>query len=913
MIGIYERPISIGTPMFSNAQFRQCSSPFDGFTPLTVHFLRDLYLASKPDPKKRFEAAIAEAASTGPWAASYEVAPAETVQAVEQALVALMQSTATLRVEAVDPSRLDPASRVHRHLTALVDLWRSLGDLLPADLTVLRHVIESRAEDAVERIELIVDPDEPSLCAAGRTVLDTLHRHHGRPADIDARIAAMREEARTCRAEAETLLGHLQRSLLSPNAGQCAADATLRVFGVRDAALEAEVAAGMAQSWLNASSGLAPADIGILIADADLYGPFLREAFAISGLPLSGLPAQRDARDLGAEAVLHFLLCRRPPAPAMALTSLYSSPLMPWPPETGQALASAIMGGDYEPRLARDFDGAARRMYEVIRRRETPAPRALADELAVFAGPLKQNEAHGSAVAAALDRIDRLRSLLLSDPQAAEPPWEDLVRLATPGAPFATGSTVRTTGGITVFMADQPPWRPVRHLIVLGFAEGSYPASPAGNPVFLDSEIDEIERACGLRLVSGADMLNERLHLFERQIASASDSLTLFTPFRNLAGNRTAPSATLALIARCIDGVSEPQKLVTDLARVDDVEWPREIPRAPRTKNQPLPPLSSPRTLSLGRDLLSIRVGDDGVARPQSPSRLETLIARPLDWLLNELGATDIVWTPERADVLIKGSLAHQVFERLFVPGDPVPDTAAIQKAVPILLNAAIQQIAPFMQGSAWSVERRTLEREIVNAAISWREALVAHGAEIIANEFRLAGTIFGVPIHGKADCLLRLRDGDLVIVDHKKSGSKTRRARLEAGWDLQVDLYRTMAREPVAEDETNEARKALSAANRIGVAYHLMNDGAILLDGIPLTAPSQHVTKTSGDISSEAMKKLREEVSRLRKGNIQLNEVGDRAFFSNTAHMGEYAFDTSPLIDAFSVSVKAGDEADHA
>ena len=91
------------------------------------------------------------------------------------------------------------------------------------------------------------------------------------------------------------------------------------------------------------------------------------------------------------------------------------------------------------------------------------------------------------------------------------------------------------------------------------------------------------------------------------------------------------------------------------------------------------------------------------------------------------------------------------------------------------------------------------------------------------------------------------------------------------------------------------------------------MNDGAILLDGIPLTAPSQHVTKTSGDISSEAMKKLREEVSRLRKGNIQLNEVGDRAFFSNTAHMGEYAFDTSPLIDAFSVSVKAGDEADHA
>jgi hypothetical protein len=75
---------------------------------------------------------------------------------------------------------------------------------------------------------------------------------------------------------------------------------------------------------------------------------------------------------------------------------------------------------------------------------------------------------------------------------------------------------------------------------------------------------------------------------------------------------------------------------------------------------------------------------------------------------------------------------------------------------------------------------------------------LADHGATIVDNEFWLRGNVFGMAIHGKADCLLQLAGNELIIVDHKKSGSKKRRARLEAGgWptlttkprDQQIDL----------------------------------------------------------------------------------------------------------------------------
>jgi hypothetical protein len=54
--------------------------------------------------------------------------------------------------------------------------------------------------------------------------------------------------------------------------------------------------------------------------------------------------------------------------------------------------------------------------------------------------------------------------------------------------------------------------------------------------------------------------------------------------------------------------------------------------------------------------------------------------------------------------------------------------------------------------------------------------------ATILANEIRLKGQAHGMEIAGRADCILQLPDGALMIVDHKKSGTASRRRRMETG-----------------------------------------------------------------------------------------------------------------------------------
>jgi hypothetical protein len=461
----------------------------------------------------------------------------------------------------------------------------------------------------------------------------------------------------------------------------------------------------------------------------------------------------------------------------------------------------------------------------------------------------------------------------------------------------------RTTNGVTVFSAEQEPWREVAHLLVLGFAEGDYPGQASGNPLFLDSEIREINESCGLGMRTRAEAMSARLDRFVRQIGIASTSLTLLSPYRSLAGDRVSPAASLPLFARSIEGGGNPEELIVDLDALAEADWPSAIPRSLETKSAaPLFEHPQVNRVNLGRDLLALRTDKNGAARRQSPSRLETLIVSPLAWLLNEMDATEEVWGPEQADFTSKGSLAHKVFEGLFRVAEPLPSPDEIRERVPRLLHESIRQVAPFMQAARWTLERKTLEEEILGAALRWREALVANGAEVIGNEFWLRGAIFGVEVHGMADSLLRLSDGQLIIVDHKKSSSKNRLGRLEAGWDLQVELYRTMARTAPSDEEVGDTPRLLAEANGIGVAYHLMNDGGVLVHGAGKLGPG--FQPVAGNISGEAMTKLGIEIERVRRGEIVLNTQDDRKFFANTAHMGLYAFDVSPLVDASSVEL---------
>ncbi|MDR7225218.1 PD-(D/E)XK nuclease family protein [Aminobacter aminovorans] len=864
--------------------------------PVTIELLRATYLVPRQQQHFDIKYALVDLVDA-PWRNSLEVAPAETAAAVDRALRELMLATSTLRMPQMDLSALPADSRAKRHLVSLMALWEVIGDELPDDLWVMRHVLEASANDAIESLP-ILNSDFGTLRVAERALLARLFEHHG--------AAPLRAEhvevvaTRRKRADAATLVGQIQRRLLDDKEGRFAPDGTVMAYGVRDAAMEADVAAGMVQQMLEKSPLLSPAEIGLLLPSDTAYSFYVREAFGRSGLPLSGLSAPLDQKDLAAETVQHFLLARRTPAPAMVLASLLASPLMPWAEVVGQEMANAVMSGDYRPHAAKSLEGKSASLYRIIRKDAELTTRALAEDLAVLGRSMTSRPDFQLYVRRAQDLVGQLRAVLLAPTETAELPWDRLLRMTAMAPPTASAAVTRTMSGVTVFLDTANPWREVSHLIVLGFAEGAYPGSVAANPFFLDRELELIGNVYGLFMPTRASELSERMDLFRRQIGIASHSLTLLCPYRDGMGVRLAPAASLPLFTRCIHGVEEPENFILDLDSVAEEAWPNAVPRAFETRSMlRLPPIEVPSHLLLGRDLMTLRTKEDGTIRRQSPSRLETLIVSPLSWLLHELEATEAVWSPEAVDVLRKGLLAHEVFERLFLPGEALPAKREIEDRVPKLLMERIRQTAPFMQASAWALERQSLVREITMSALVWREALETHGATVINNEFWLRGSIFGVEVHGKADCLLRLEDGQLIIVDHKKSGTRNRQGRLQAGWDLQVELYRTMAKAPSSEENVDEAREFLASANRVGVAYHLMNDSGMLVHGADLPA-NGHFTSIDSDISHAAMGKLGDEVVRLRSGEVRLNKEGDRKFFSNEAKMGLYAFDASPLIDAF-------------
>lgn len=295
-------------------------------------------------------------------------------------------------------------------------------------------------------------------------------------------------------------------------------------------------------------------------------------------------------------------------------------------------------------------------------------------------------------------------------------------------------------------------------------------------------------------------------------------------------------------------------------------------------------------------DLLRRRVGDDGRMRPQSPSRLETLIVSPLAWTLNEFKAEQLTWAPEGLDVKVAGTIAHDVLEHLFPKGSALPDHDQIESSVSELLTGAIRKYAPFLQRAIWGVERNSLLRDIQTAAHAWRNTLGALSAQVIENEIALQGESLGILLRGRADCLLKLPDGSLLVVDHKKSGTANRQARLEAGWDLQLGLYREMLKKP--ENASKVLEEALSGNPDIGVAYHLINDQGVLLHG--LEPPDGIVTVMDGDISSQAMDQMMTRLDEVSDGLIRLNTADDKSFFEKTAKFTPYALQASQLISRF-------------
>lgn len=820
-----------------------------------------------------------------PWSESFEAAPTETARAVEAGLTAVARATRTLDPAEIDLSEL-PECRARTHLSALKALWQDLGRL-PDPLAIWAHVIGSEGRDALEPLPVLDPTPCPHADPAEAALLEALAHHHGTAAS--AALSRWQQRQAPMGRTASGRFGAIQEQLGGASTEPGACDDTVSCFGLRDPHEEARFAAARAQRMLDEGRVGHPADIGLLVPDDPAYVTALSESLDRLGLPLSGAPGIAACRDVTGELVSLLLELMSAPAPRMALASCYISPLMPWSRETGRQMAREVMDKGWS-RTASAMSGTQKDMLEALR------PAQTAGQLFARLGLVDK------AVTKA-DLQPRIAALRAAAQEGLD--WRRLSKLATP-QPVAASGPDRFVEGVSLFTQTALPWRPVRQLVVLGMTGPHWPRSPGSDPFFSEAEIAMIRERTGLQLKGRREKLARGLELFRRQLCAGAEGLTLLAPARTLRGDPLSPSTGLALISHML-GAESPRDLVRDVRSVPPEDWPVSTHVPTPVPGGGAPALPHDGVLHLNRglgtpdkpglDLLRLRLDDDGRMAPQSPSRLENLIVSPLAWLLEELKAKDRTWAPEALDIQTLGTIIHQVLEDAFPENMPVPTTAALDAAIPDILEHAIRTHARWLANQSWATERQSLLVEALDVARTWAGFLNETGAVILHNEVALAGEHGGVALRGKADCLLRLPDGRILVVDHKRSSAHGRRNRMGKGWDLQVALYRAMLERP--REETALTRLVEDGA-RIVTAYHTTNDATVLAD--ELGTGLVRVEAALRDVSENAISHLAETLAEVGAGEVRLNRQGDATRFKKERGITAYALDDNPLVAAFTL-----------
>ncbi len=378
--------------MFDNCHLRIGEAPFTSCVPLSAQLLGSLY-ALPQSTEMPLREALDPLGDSVPWAESFAVAPEQTSGAVGATLRHMMMATRDLDPTAIGTDALPGEGRARLHLDALRDLWISSDALVPSNLATLKAFLACEASDALQPFQVVWDRDCGHLTPLERAVLEHIESHHGRLSENDADVVRLISDRKVTPAPGSCLAGHVQRHLLDPEVPVMPLDDSLAILSVRDSLTECEAAAAIVQRWLVDDASLVGSDIGIIVPQGAEYGHYVAETFAHAGLVASSLPGIGERRNIGGEALLHFLQCRRRPAPAMALASLYCSPVLCWPEEVGTALAAAVMGGDFQPRAARDFAGRQATLFALIRSPSPSTNGQLKEQIRSFQRLLSDNEA----------------------------------------------------------------------------------------------------------------------------------------------------------------------------------------------------------------------------------------------------------------------------------------------------------------------------------------------------------------------------------------------------------------------------------------------------------------------------------------------------------------------------------------
>lgn len=825
------------------------------------------------------------------WADSLEVASDATRDAVGRSLAGLLEATEPGVGALPEIKKLPPRiAQRYEHLRAL---HAAMGGCLPPKLARMRGLMAPEAPPPLRRMILYSALERDPSSRWDLQLLGSLGEDVGRREDLERLIRDWRADGSP--APDETALGRIQRHLFSPEEGHGPLDESLCWIGVRDAVEQVEVVAELIDSLLD-EGACAAAEIGLLLPnDAFVHGT-VREVFGQAGIATSGLPAVGRTRDLGREAIHLALRCLQDPSPPMAQASLALLPLMPWDRDAADELADHAMGRYRLPGRVEGFTDDGNRMLGLLRRRPD-SPRSLIGTLRAIVGLLRP-EPTPAHVASADGTVAQVIDAMAG---RQEIPWAELLERTSPASIDVGGETSTDQEGVAVFSESREPWRPVRHLFLLGFNEGHFPGGVSADPVFGAHGLNALAEA-GLPVRTGADRREVGRRLLRRQLSAASETLTILVPAGDLSGGALYPSETLGTMARLCQERVEPEALIRSIDRDEEISGLRGLSVLPPQACVPPRPLVVEEP-HLDRDLTRLRLDAEGRPKPESPSGLEKLLVSPLGWFLTRAGLEPATWSPPGFDVMLQGKLAHKVFEDLFTPGVPIPDDRDLLDRVPEILKNALGRQARHLDPNEVWMEFDNLEGTLKRAVKSWAAFLRTTGAQVLCNESWMHGTLGDLPIRGLADTALCIDGDQILVVDFKKASVSKRKAQLERGFDLQASLYRIMVTAGHLADLPEELVLLVWSRCPTGVAYFTLNDGRAVAAHLPAESfADADVDVVPGDPARESMPLLFERLRQVREGHIGFNRDGDEKWFNEQASITPYALDTSPLVRLYTL-----------
>ena len=851
-----------------------------------THLVCDSYLMAKTESNwnEKYQKAISSADFF--WSDSFKVAPEETSKIIKDTLFELITShPITKDINVNNFKKLD--ERPEKHLSDLLSLYQSLDEKLDDEYETLRSIVLSNQETVIRDINLHLDYTVTNLSVWENQLVDKLNGSNGSDfnEDLLSPLTKNPEEYKSIHA--------LQDNMYSESKDVFDYDDTVQIVSVRDFQEEAEICAGMIQEMLKSNSDLSLSDVGVLLPSDFEYSLVLKNTFEKSGILTSGLRADIWKKDLGREALYHFIYCRQSPSPAMAMSVCLSSVLMPWSHEEGAVLAQSIMNGNYRLKPLPGFSSKAKSMLKLISGSDDDANKLL-KSITSFVSLLVAGDKYNEHIKNALSSAELICNHLAVTSSIS---WKAISRMALPKYINTSDEVNFNQEGLTIWYEGQNPWRGVQNLLVLGFSEGHYPQSVRHSSVYSPDDIKHINTECGFSLLLPEELSKQRRQVFKNQLAYVSDFITFLIPQRNILGERISPSDGLDFISKIFNS---PTDLILELEIMSDLDNIHYLARAKIEAPVALRDIDL-TDLSFDSDLLSLRKDADGNNKAESPSSLEKLMVSPLAWLMSRLNVQAQEWAPEEPDVLILGTLAHHVFELLFSPGQDLPHDDSIADKVKEYLDAGILKYAPYLRSNQWQVERANLLNGTLKAAREWKSILIALDAEVIGSEQWLRGEFSGIPILGQADSIIKLNNDQVLVVDYKRSSSGSRRPRMEKSYDSQAYLYIEMLKSGAEIDIDGINIQECIKDIKPGIVYYMLNDQTALTDYSDKTSngiPSWNYILD--DVSTNAIDLIRTRLKEIKSGKVFLNKSTDETFFDKTAGIKPYALEDSPLISLF-------------